>query len=183
MKRNRVWVLLALAAVALLASKAPVFHDTGATDKAATKVFDSILAQRYPQWTVAFRECVASPQAQHDVCWAEIHRTNRYRQIEIGVDLSTPSPVPSASTTHTPWTRKPIQVAYPAGHGVANSPAYDWRYLMNVNAGPGSSVFDAETVAGVSPGLFTFHCSGTRKSVTCRNVAGDSLTYTPASFG
>lgn len=177
----RLWLLLALAAVALLATGTPVFHDTSPKTKAVLSVFDTIVKQRYPAWTTAYRECVTSPQANHDVCWAEIHRGTRYRQVEIGIDLSTSSPVPSAATLHSAWTRKQLRVAYVPGVGVANSPAYDWQTLMrNVTTLPASaSAVDSST--GYATGLFTFRCTGVPQRITCRNLAGDYVTYSPST--
>lgn len=173
----RLWILLALAAVALLASSTPVFHDTGPKTKAVVAVFDTIVEQRYPAWTTTYRECVTSPQANHDVCWAEIHRGTRYRQVEIGIDLSTSSPVPSAATLHSAWTRQPIRVAFVPGVGVANSPAYDWQTLMrNVTSLP-TSALAVDSLTGYATGLFTFHCTGVSRRITCRNLAGDTVTY------
>jgi hypothetical protein len=173
----RLWILLALAGVALLASGTPVFHDTGPKTKAVAAVFDTIVTQRYPAWTTTYRECVPSPQSNHDVCWAEIHRGARYRQVEIGIDLSTSSPVPSAATLHSAWTRKQIRVAYVPGIGVANSPAYEWQTLMrNVTTLPASAAA-VDNMTGYATGLFTFQCTGASHHVTCRNLAGDSVTY------
>jgi hypothetical protein len=173
----RLWILLALAAVALLASGTPVFHDSGPKAKAVSAVFDTVVKQRYPQWTSAYSECLASPQPNHDVCWAEIHKGARYLQVEIGIDLTTSSPVPSAATLHRAWTRKPIRVAYVPGAGVANSPAYEWQTLMRNVATVPTSALAVDDAAGYATGLFTFKCTGTQTKVSCRNSAGDSLTY------
>lgn len=138
------------------------------------------MQQRFPGWTTDYSECVPSPQAGHDVCWAEVHDGVRYQQVEIGIDRSTSSPFPSAATTHPEWTRAPIRVAYSAGTGIANSPVYDWKLLIQ-RAAPGATIvaLDGSTVGYPVP-LFTFHCAGTSKRITCRNLVGDKLTYTPA---
>jgi len=177
----RVWILLALAAVALLGTRAPVFHDSGAQSKSVNDVFATILRQQYAGWS-GYRTCVTSPEPNHDICWAELHRGNRYRQVEVGIDLSPSQPVPSAATPHSIWTRGPMPINTPAGSGIANTREYAWDYLMRTvpETRLPTSVFDVNgDTTGYPAVMFTFSCTGTPKKVTCRNALGDSITYKP----
>lgn len=179
--KGRLWILIALAAVALLVARTPVFRDPARQSSSVAGVFDTVLQQRYPGWT-GVRQCVTSPEANHDICWAELHRGNRYRQVEIGIDLATSTPVPSAATLHDPWTRKRVHVNTAVAHAYANTLAYDWGYLIRV-VQPGQLPVSILAVdgdpTGYAPALFTFRCTGTANTISCRNAAGDTITYSP----
>lgn len=159
-----------------------MFHESGgAQSKSVDNVFGTILAQRYPRWA-GYRTCVTSPEPGHDICWAELHQGNRYRLVEIGIDLSPSQPVPSAATLHNVWTRGPMHVNTPAGSGIANTREYAWDYLMR-SVPPTRLPFTIFDVNGDTTGypaaLFSFRCTGTPKKITCSNALGDSITYTP----
>lgn len=176
----RLWILIALAALALLASSTPVFRDTHHGQTAA-KVFDTILEQAYPGWT-GFRMCVPGDAPQHDLCWAELHHGNRYVLSQLDIDMSQANPVPGEVSHHEPWTRGPMHIASPYGHGTANTREYGWEYLMqNVPAKKlPTTFFDAQGgPASFPPQMFRFRCTGVPMRVTCANALGDSITYTP----
>lgn len=167
--------------MALLGTRAPVFHDSSGQTKSVDAVFATILQQRYGGWA-GYRTCVTSPEPNHQICWAELHRGNRYRQVEVGIDLSTSQPVPSAATPHRIWTRAPVQINTPGGTGVANSPEYAWDYLMRTiqSSRLPASVFDVSgDTTGYPATIFVFRCTGSTKKVKCRNALGDGITYKP----
>jgi hypothetical protein len=178
--RTRLWILLALAALALLASSTPVFRDTHHSTL-STKVFDTILRQSYAGWS-GFHACLPGPTPQHDLCWAELHKGNRFRQVGIDVDLSQSSPVPKEIVHRMPWTRAIIYFAEPSGHGSANTLTYGWELLMSRVAGRTlpSTFFDVGgDHAGYPPAMFAFRCTGRPALIHCRNSLGDEVTYTP----
>jgi hypothetical protein len=179
--KSRVWILLALAAGALLLSRAPVFREPAHHHGDVDQSFALVVRQQYPGWT-GVRQCVTSPQPDHDVCWAEVHKGSLYRVAEIGMDLRTATPVPSGSTPHNPWERKTYRLRKPTGEVVANTLSYDWDYLVRV-LDPSKLPSDVLVVngssVGLAPLLFRFHCSGTAAKITCLNAPGDEITYLP----
>lgn len=167
--------------MALLGTRAPVFHDSGGQRKSVDGVFATVLAQRYPGWA-GYRACVASPEPGHDICWAELHQGASYRIVEVGIDLSPSQPVPSAATLHGVWARTPKNINTPAGSGVANTREFAWDYLMRTvqPARLPVSIFDVNgDTTGYPATLYVFRCTGTPKRIACRNALGDAITYTP----
>ncbi|HEV2592598.1 MAG TPA: hypothetical protein VGU02_11970 [Gaiellaceae bacterium] len=176
----RVWILLGLAAMAILVSGTPVFKDASHT-KSGTEVFNTILSESYAGWT-GFHTCLTEPAPQHDLCWAELHRGNRYRLIEIDLDLSNANAVPTEVAHHDPWTRKPMHLASPVGHGSVNTMVYGWEYLMStIDAHKlPRSFWDVEgDPSAFPPQMFLFTCGGTPALVKCGNALGDRISYTP----
>jgi hypothetical protein len=176
----RVWILLGLAALAILVSGTPVFRDASHT-KTSTEVFNTILGESYAGWA-GFHTCLTEPTPEHDLCWAELHKGARYRLVEIDLDLSQSNAVPTEVAHHDPWTRKPMHLASPEGHGTVNTMAFGWEYLMSklpVHRLP-AAFYDVDgDPTGFPPELFLFHCAGTPQSITCMNSLGDSINYTP----
>ena len=176
----RLWLLFALAAVALLTTGVPVFRDAHHTRSSGT-IFNTILAQAYPGWS-GFRSCQPTPTPDHDLCWAELHRGNRYRQVQIDLDLSTENPIPHEVAHIEPWTRAPMHIASPEGFGTANTRAYGWEYVMKSvpeRRLPVTffAVDDDHTMYPAA--MFRFRCTGKPTRITCRNSLGDYLTFTP----
>ena len=177
---KRIWILVALAAMALLLSGTPVFRDASHTDT-STEIFNTILHDSYAGWT-GFHECLQTSVSQHDLCWAELHKGPRYRQVEIALDMSQPTPQPTEVEHHDPYVRGPVHIAAVEGHGTANTRDYGWAFLMrtlNVKKLPQTFVAVDGDSTGFPPQMFSFHCTGTPAQITCRNALGDYLTYTP----
>ena len=177
---KRIWILVALAALALLASGTPVFKDASHTDS-SNEIFNSILHDSYAGWT-GFHGCLQTSLSQHDLCWAELHKGPRYRQVEIALDMSQPTPQPTEVQHHDPYVRGPTHIAAVEGHGTANTRDYSWAFLMrtlNVNKLPQTFVPVDGDATGFPPQMFSFRCTGTPAKITCRNSLGDYLTYTP----
>jgi hypothetical protein len=172
--RGRVWILIAITALAVLSSSAPVFRDDFTEKHAAT--FGDVLRTRYPGWS-GFNTCLPTEvQGQLD-CWAELHRGNRYRIVESAT---------GTSRVHAEWTRalQPVPAGTlrtfgAAGSAVANSTAFDWGVVIGGMLGRDLPA-NVSSVSGDSgsrpPELFTFTCSG-RAVVTCSNAVGDLVRY------
>jgi len=157
-----------------------VFRDAAHTDT-GPEIFQQILKDSYAGWT-GFHTCLPESLPQHDLCFAEVHKGNRYRQIEIDIDLSRATPVPTEVAHHDPYTRRPVHIAAVEGHGTANTRDYGWEYLMRnvpVHRLPVTFLAVENDPSAFPPEMFSFRCTGTPTSITCRNSLGDYLTYTP----
>jgi hypothetical protein len=181
----RIWIFIALAAVALLATGAPVFRDSHqSSPPSATHIFDGILHDSYPGLT-GFHTCLQAPVAQHEMCWAELHKGNRYQLVGIDLDMSQSNPVPTDIAQHPVWTRRGIHIASPKGHGTANTLAYGWEWLMtNVpSLHLPATFFDIDgNRTGYPAAMFSFHCTGVPTRISCHNALGDGITFTPTSL-
>jgi hypothetical protein len=181
----RIWIFIALAAVALLATGAPVFRDSHQpSSPSATRVFDTILRDSYRGLT-GFHTCLHAPVAQHFLCWAELHKGNRYQLVGIDLDMSHSNPVPTDIAQQAPWTRHPIHIASPKGHGTANTVAYAWEWLMtNVpSLRLPVTFFDLDgNRTGYPAAMFAFRCTGVPTRISCRNALGDAISFTPTAL-
>jgi hypothetical protein len=176
----RLWILLGLAALAVLASSTPVFRDAHHRDT-STSTFATILRDGYAGWT-GFHTCLPEPVPQHDLCWAEMHKGNQYREVELDIDVSQSNPRPTQVDPHDPWTRQPLPISLPEGLGTVNTFVYDWAFLMqNVPATRLPISFtDVNGDASAYPRqMFVFRCTGKPKLITCVNSLGDAIRYTP----
>jgi hypothetical protein len=173
--RGRVWILIAIAALAVLSSSAPVFRDDFTESRAAT--FGDVLNKQFPGWS-GFNTCLPTAVQGKLDCWAELHRDASYRIVESK---------DGTLRTQAEWTRAwhavPAQTLRTFGAGgraVANSTVFDWGLVAG-------GLLRADLPAGISsvsgdsstrpPAIFTFTCRG-RAIVSCANAVGDTLRYT-----
>lgn len=167
----RLWILFALVVLAL-ASGVPVIHDTSRTT--SSTVFDRYLASHFPGWS-GFHTCLAGPEPNRDTCSAELHEGVRYRHVFADADLTTKTPTLINLYRGKPWVRAFQPVMFKKGSGVANSPSFDWEWVM----GGTGTVFDYDgNQQGLPSEIFLFHCRKTGPSTTCENALGDVLRYT-----
>jgi hypothetical protein len=90
------------------------------------------------------------------------------------------------------WTRKwaavPPAVVHSfgaAGTATANSPTFDWGWLIGSGLDPRrppAAVFDVDGgTRGMPAANFLFRCFRAGSVVRCRNALGDELRYSPLS--
>ena len=193
-RRRTPTISLALAALALVgACEAFAARSVRTpTPREATAAFAALIASRYPDQR-GLRRCAPVDYSKTELaCWAELSKGKRRRMVS--ATASAPDSaivftrVRSRSWTRR-WTPVPARVVRSfgaPGTASANSPAYDWAFLIGFaydaferHKLPAASVAVDGDRSGMPDAMFRFRCSLDGRLITCTNALGDALRYTP----
>jgi hypothetical protein len=159
----------------------------------ATAAFATTIKARYGTQSGYWRCAPGYVPGRLD-CWAEIHRGPAYRSIQATANMSPSSPAIHGIRATASWTRTwaPVSAAVVHSFGArgtasANSPAFDWGWLIQSGLDPRdppAAVFVVDGGTRAMPAaIFLFHCFAHERAVRCRNSLGDELRYPPPKSG
>jgi hypothetical protein len=165
---------------------------SAAAPREATAAFSALIASRYPGER-GFRACSHVDYSPTEIdCWAETSKGTKRRMIS--ATASPGSKVVFTKVASRSWIRRWTPVAQrlvhefgASGTATANSPAYDWAFLLGAAADgfrrqtlPASYFAVDGNRSGMPAAMFRFRCTLAGVVVTCSNALGDELRYTPS---
>ena len=162
-----------------------------APPREATAAFSALIAARYPGER-GFRACSHVSYSPTEIaCWAELSKGTARRMVS--ATASPGSKVVFTKVASRTWIRRwapvPQRLVHDfgaTGTATANSPAFDWAFLLGFADGryrqhtlPASFFAVDGNRSGMPAAMFRFRCMLAGRVVTCANALGDALRYTP----